>query len=89
MESKTTNQASVPSTPNEVLIASMYILANDLQNDDGIANAAVLEAAQRLRAFLDASIAAKAAIRIYLDRSHDPLQKRKLGDAIRMLEAVI
>lgn len=30
------------------LIKAMYILSNDIQSEDGIANAAILEAAQRL-----------------------------------------
>lgn len=82
-------QAFSTSSPNETLIAAMHILANDIESEDGIANAAILESAQRLRAFLDASIAAKAAIQIYLQRSHDPIQKSKLADAIKMLQAVI
>ena len=32
----------------ETLIKAMYILANDIQSEDGVANAAILEAAQRL-----------------------------------------
>jgi hypothetical protein len=32
----------------ETLIKAMYILSNDIQSEDGIANAAILEAAQRL-----------------------------------------
>lgn len=86
---QTMRQGHSPSTPNEVLIAAMYILANDIESADGVANAAIVEAAQRLRSFLDACISAKTAIRIYLERSYDPMQKSKLSDAIKMLEAVI
>ena len=32
----------------KTLIKAMYILSNDIRSEDGIANAAILEAAQRL-----------------------------------------
>jgi len=32
----------------ETIIKAMYILSNDIQSEDGIANAAILEAATRL-----------------------------------------
>ena len=32
----------------ETIIKAMYILSNDIQSEDGVANAAILEAAQRL-----------------------------------------
>ena len=35
-------------TSTETLIAAMRILSQDIQSDDGIANAAIAEAAQRL-----------------------------------------
>ena len=35
-------------TPTETLIAAMHILATEIQSDDGAANAAVAEAAERL-----------------------------------------
>jgi len=35
-------------TPTETLINSLQILANDIQSEDGVANAAILEAAQRM-----------------------------------------
>ena len=38
----------VVSTSTETLIAAMHILATEIQSDDGVANAAVAEAAQRL-----------------------------------------
>lgn len=34
--------------PIEILVKAMHILANDIQSDDGVANAAIYEAAQRL-----------------------------------------
>lgn len=37
-----------PRTPTPVLIEAMLILARDIQSGDGVANAAILEAAQRL-----------------------------------------
>ena len=36
-------------TSTEKLAAALHILANDIQSDDGVANAAILEAAVRLR----------------------------------------
>ena len=35
-------------TSDETLISAMRILARDIQSEDGIANAAILEAADRL-----------------------------------------
>jgi len=35
-------------TSTETLIAAMHILATEIQSDDGVANAAIAEAAQRL-----------------------------------------
>ena len=35
-------------TDDKILIAAMYILARDIQTDDGVANAAIAEAAGRL-----------------------------------------
>jgi hypothetical protein len=35
-------------TSTETLIAAMHILATEIQSDDGVANAAVAEAAERL-----------------------------------------
>ena len=35
-------------TPTETLIKALRILSNDIQSDDGVANAAILEAAQRM-----------------------------------------
>ena len=35
-------------TPIEILVKAIHILANDIQSDDGVSNAAIYEAAQRL-----------------------------------------
>jgi len=35
-------------TQIEILVKAMHILANDIQSDDGVANAAIYEAAKRL-----------------------------------------
>ena len=35
-------------TSTETLIAAMHILATEIQSDDGVANAAIAEAAERL-----------------------------------------
>jgi hypothetical protein len=40
--------APAPRTSTEVLISSMLILARDIQSGDGVANAAIREAADRL-----------------------------------------
>ncbi len=74
---------------NETLIAALHILSNDLQSEDGVANACCAEASLRIRELVDAVISARASIRLYLDRSHDPIQKRKLGDAIKALDGVL
>ena len=36
-------------TDDKILIAAMYILARDIQSGDGVANAAIAEAAGRLK----------------------------------------
>ena len=36
-------------TPTETLVSAMRALANDIQSEDGVANAAIHEAAQRLK----------------------------------------
>ena len=36
-------------TPTETLVSAMRALANDIQSKDGVANAAIHEAAQRLK----------------------------------------
>jgi hypothetical protein len=35
-------------TPDQILINSLYILSQDIQSDDGVANACVAEAATRI-----------------------------------------
>ena len=35
-------------TPTEKLVAALHVLANDIQSDDGVANAVIQEAALRL-----------------------------------------
>jgi hypothetical protein len=47
----------------DTLIKAMYILANDIQSEDGVANAAILEAAQRLEELYKENIELKE----YLD----------------------
>lgn len=39
----------VPRTPTSTLVKALEILARDIESEDGIANAAILEAAQRLK----------------------------------------
>jgi len=55
---------NAPRTSTPVLIAAMRALARDIESQDGIANAAILEAAERLEKMLDALVAADK----YLER---------------------
>jgi len=48
----TTSRTSTPT-----LIAAMRALANDIESPDGVANAAILEAAERMEEMLDALVA--------------------------------
>ena len=50
-------------TSTETLIKALYVLANDIQSEDGVANAAILEAAQRLEELYKETIQLKE----YLD----------------------
>lgn len=43
-----TTKSFTPRTSNLVLESALRLLAQDIQSDDGVANAAVLEGAQRL-----------------------------------------
>jgi hypothetical protein len=36
-------------TPDEILIKALRILARDIQSDDGVANACIVQAADRLQ----------------------------------------
>ena len=47
----------------ETLIKALYVLAKDIQSEDGVANAAILEAAQRLEELYKENIQLKE----YLD----------------------
>jgi uncharacterized protein (UPF0212 family) len=38
-----------PSTPTAILIKALEILVNDVQSNDGVANATIAEAADRLK----------------------------------------
>lgn len=40
--------SSVPKTPIMLLVSALRVLATDVQSDDGVANATILEAADRL-----------------------------------------
>ena len=51
----------------ETLIKAMYILANDIQSEDGVANAAILEAAQRLEELYKENIELKL-IQLYREK---------------------
>ena len=45
-------------TPTQTLAAALRILANDIESPDGVANAAILEAAERLEELHEAITAA-------------------------------
>lgn len=40
--------SDTPRTPNDILISALRILAEDIQSEDGIANACIVEAADRI-----------------------------------------
>jgi hypothetical protein len=40
-------------TPDEILIKALRILARDIQSDDGVANACIVEAAGRLQELIN------------------------------------
>lgn len=41
-------------TKTQTLIEALHILARDIQSEDGVANAAIAEAAERMREFVEA-----------------------------------
>jgi hypothetical protein len=49
---------TTPRTSTSTLIAAMRALARDIDSPDGVANAAILEAAERMEEMLDALVAA-------------------------------
>lgn len=40
--------SDAPRTPNDILISALRILADDIQSEDGLANACIAEAADRI-----------------------------------------
>ena len=48
METKETNKTMTPKTDTLILIKAMRRLAEEIQSEDGVANAAIAEAADRL-----------------------------------------
>ena len=51
-------------TSDETLISAMRILARDIQSEDGIANAAILEAADRLEELTKPASAERGSVRV-------------------------
>ena len=49
---------STPRSSTTTIIAAMRALARDIDSPDGVANAAILEAAERMEEMLDALVAA-------------------------------
>ena len=74
---------NTPRSSTETLIAALRVLARDIQSDDGVANAAIAEAADRLEEFRNLCDAAVEFWRISLDfliDSDDP-KYEKAGEA--------
>lgn len=49
-------------TSTETLIKVLYVLVDDIQSEDGVANAAILEAAQRLEELYKENIELKRKV---------------------------
>jgi bacterioferritin (cytochrome b1) len=80
-------------TPTETLIKALRILASDIQSEDGIANTAILEAAQRMEEDQEVIFQAGESIKIlrqtvkHRNETIDELKQRikrmeKLGDQL-------
>ena len=52
----------VVKSSTETLIKALYVLVDDIQSEDGVANAAILEAAQRLEELYKENIQLKEYI---------------------------
>jgi len=75
-------------TPTETLIESLRILANDIQFKDGVANAAILEAAQRMEEDQEVIFQAGESIKILrqtVKHRNDTIDKLK-SDLLELKE---
>jgi len=81
-------------TPTETLIKALRILASDIQSEDGVANTAILEAAQRMEEDQEVIFQAGESIKIlrqtvkHRNETIDALKQRikRLEDRIKRLE---
>ena len=62
-------------TDDKVLIAAMRILAQDIVTEDGVANSAIAEAANRLEELSESLLVAKAALKHVSENSTNPWVK--------------
>ncbi len=46
--------SDTPRTPNDILISALRILAEEIQSEDGVANACIAEAADRIEELVEA-----------------------------------
>jgi hypothetical protein len=77
-------------TPTKTLIQAMRILSRDIQSDDGVANAAIAEAADRLDQFAALEIVGYGFTTTTIDggsRGVDIDRIRTLGDLIDLRNA--
>jgi hypothetical protein len=70
-------------TSTETLIKAMRILSSDIQSDDGVANAAIAEAAQRLEEQKDRIKRLEEALAWYESTVSDCNRHGPQGDAAR------
>lgn len=55
-------------TNTETLIKALRILANDIESEDGVANAAIMEAAQRLEELYEINRTLSEAIEAHIEK---------------------
>jgi len=69
---------TTPRSSTATLIKALVILSRDIQSDDGVANAAIAEAAQRLR---EMDKALRGVITCCDHLHHEPNQRHKSNEA--------
>jgi hypothetical protein len=55
-------------TNTETLIKALHILANDIETEDGVANAVIAEAAQRLEELYEINRTLSEAIEVHIEK---------------------
>ncbi len=66
-------------TDTAILASALRILANDIESPDGVANAAILEAAERLEELAKANTELRAALDFYATSSNWRREMRIAG----------